>query len=590
MPGTCGCDTPDDDTDSDGLADCIDPCPNSVNNGDTDSDGTLDCDDLCPNDPLKIYPGACGCGVSDADTDGDTYVDCLDACPNDPMKIAPGSCGCGNPEPGMTCNDNNVNTINDVVNGSCQCVGTLVVTCANDLILDLVTDANGSQSSWTIEPQGGGAPVAQGSGYASNATLAVPICLPNGNYVLRVLDSGNNGINSPGGYTLRTLDGRRIVDDMGNGGFGGQSVVTQGFKLPLGSLHVEGTNCDRVDFLPTENIRVTPNAAVSAQYGITSSTSGYEWWIYNPNGGYSRTVFFSHTLASAQFPDGPERATYFRWANLVTNPVPHNMFLNVRVRPIVAGVGGSFGPACRFKIDTQPSNCITTQLIGTPGATMSCGATGKVVKASGHPGRIYAQPAVRVVNGMNLPANSYLFEIVEPISGYMRTIAASTYTLVLGQWYTDPLLCGTYSYNVRVRVSFDNGVTWCPYGPVCSVDITNNLAAPFCSVPGGPMAGGDDRLFYDGDESNMEPVFSLWPNPNNGEQLYVIVDGLRSEVTTATVELFDLLGQKVATHTVPMNGNTLNTVIALHGALADGLYVVNVTVGEQTFMQRLVID
>ena len=104
------------------------------------------------------------------------------------------------------------------------------------------------------------------------------------------------------------------------------------------------------------------------------------------------------------------------------------------------------------------------------------------------------------------------------------------------------------------------------------------------------MAGGDDRLFYDGDESNMEPVFSLWPNPNNGEQLYVIVDGLRSEVTTATVELFDLLGQKVATHTVPMNGNTLNTVIALHGALADGLYVVNVTVGEQTFMQRLVID
>lgn len=100
----------------------------------------------------------------------------------------------------MACNDNNANTINDVVNGSCVCAGTLVVTCANDLILDLVTDANGSQTSWTIEPQGGGAPVAQGSGYASNATVAVPICLPNGNYVLRVLDSGNNGIASPGGY------------------------------------------------------------------------------------------------------------------------------------------------------------------------------------------------------------------------------------------------------------------------------------------------------------------------------------------------------------------------------------------------------
>ena len=589
-PGICGCDTPDDDSDGDGVADCIDPCPTSVNNGDTDSDGTLDCDDLCPNDPNKIYPGACGCGTPDADADGDTYVDCLDACPNDPLKIAPGTCGCGNPEPGMACNDNNVNTINDVVNGSCQCAGTLVVTCANDMILDLVTDANGSEISWSIEPQGGGAPVAQGSGYASNATLAVPICLPNGNYVLRVLDSGNNGIASPGGYILRTQDGRRIVDDMDNGGFAGQSVVSQGFKLPLGNLHVEGNNCDRVDFLPTENIRVTPDVAVSAQYGITNSTSGYEWCIYNPNGGYHRTVFFSHALANSQFPDGPERATYFRWANLVSSPVPHNMLLNVRVRPVVAGVAGSYGPACRFKIDTQPSSCITTQLIGTPGPTMSCGATGKVVKASGHAGRIYAQPAVRVVNGMNLPANSYLFEIVEPISGYMRTIATNTYTLVLGQWYTAPLLCGTHNYSVRVRVSFDNGATYCPYGNACGVSITNNLAAPFCTVPGGPMAGGDDRIFHDGDESTMEPVFSMWPNPNNGEQLYMIIDGLQEEATTATVDLFNLVGQKVATHTIPVNGSTLNTVIPLNGALSNGLYVVNVTVGEQTFMQRLVID
>ncbi|MBK8615358.1 MAG: hypothetical protein IPN85_18295 [Flavobacteriales bacterium] len=50
-------------------------------------------------------------------------------------------------------------------------------------------------------------------------------------------------------------------------------------------------------------------------------------------------------------------------------------------------------------------------------------------------------------------------------------------------------------------------------------------------------------------------------------------------MTTATVELFDLLESKVAMHTVPMNGNTLQHLDALHGALADGLYVVNVTVG-----------
>lgn len=33
--------------------------------------------DLCPNDPLKIEPGICGCGVADEDTDADGVVNCL---------------------------------------------------------------------------------------------------------------------------------------------------------------------------------------------------------------------------------------------------------------------------------------------------------------------------------------------------------------------------------------------------------------------------------------------------------------------------------------------------------------------------------
>ncbi|MCY3001756.1 MAG: hypothetical protein NTV21_08125, partial [Planctomycetota bacterium] len=66
-------------------------CPNI----DTDGDGTVDCIDGCPVDPLKIAPGACGCGVADTDTDGDGTPDCIDGCPSDPLKTAPGNCGCG---------------------------------------------------------------------------------------------------------------------------------------------------------------------------------------------------------------------------------------------------------------------------------------------------------------------------------------------------------------------------------------------------------------------------------------------------------------------------------------------------------------
>jgi hypothetical protein len=68
--------------------------------------------DLCPTDGNKIAPGQCGCGVADTDSDGDGIANCVDNCPN--VAGVQGS----------SCNDNNVCTINDVLNANCQCAGT----------------------------------------------------------------------------------------------------------------------------------------------------------------------------------------------------------------------------------------------------------------------------------------------------------------------------------------------------------------------------------------------------------------------------------------------------------------------------------
>ncbi len=76
----CGCGVADDDTDGDGVADCIDQCPGEDDTVDTDGDGTVDCLEDCDNDPLKTEPGICGCGVADDDTDGDGVPDCVDNC------------------------------------------------------------------------------------------------------------------------------------------------------------------------------------------------------------------------------------------------------------------------------------------------------------------------------------------------------------------------------------------------------------------------------------------------------------------------------------------------------------------------------
>jgi hypothetical protein len=61
---------------------------------DTDHDGVPDCLDGCPYDPTKIAPGFCGCNTPDIDSDGDGVPDCIDLCPQDPNNTASGQCGC----------------------------------------------------------------------------------------------------------------------------------------------------------------------------------------------------------------------------------------------------------------------------------------------------------------------------------------------------------------------------------------------------------------------------------------------------------------------------------------------------------------
>lgn len=60
------------------------PAPCLPESPDADSDGFPDCADGCPLDPVKIAPGACGCGVEEdlSDTDGDGIIACFDICPD----------------------------------------------------------------------------------------------------------------------------------------------------------------------------------------------------------------------------------------------------------------------------------------------------------------------------------------------------------------------------------------------------------------------------------------------------------------------------------------------------------------------------
>ena len=585
------------DGDGDGTADCADGCPTDplkadpgqcgCFNPDTDSDGDLvaDCVDLCPADPNKSDPGICGCGVSDVDTDLDGTVDCLDLCPNDPTKIVPGTCGCGVPDTdgdtdgvadcvdscpgvfgqiGSACDDGNGQTINDVLDANCECHGTAPECEANSILLDLVTDLDGSQTSWDIVDIGTENVVCSGNGYLANQTITLACCLEDGCYELRVFDSAGDGMSNgtTGGYVLRTLEGDRIIDNSGDGVFASVSQISGhlGFCVPLGTDKVIPAHCDKDDWTLADIIQSQLNSAVTAQYGITNATSGYQFWFTNPDGGYNRRISQTHAApGSVSGAPANQRAAYLKLSAIVSYPLPAYTNLNVRVRTQVAGVFSEWGPACRFALNPP---CATTQLTTTASPVVSCGATGLLLSS-----RIYAT----AVPGANL----YQFEFTKP--GYLRRIEFADRSTLLN-FVTYPLTNNT-CYNVRVRVSFDGGNTFCPFGPYCTITIGTAVCAP--AMPLAP----DDAADY-----ASESKLTIWPNPNDGSLVNISFTDIDVDVNTVGVDVMDAVGRVVTTRTLPVQDGVVRSTMSFDETLAPGLYVVNLQAGDRRWTERLVIQ
>ncbi|MCC6839647.1 MAG: hypothetical protein IT230_05755, partial [Flavobacteriales bacterium] len=531
-PGACGCGTPDTDTDTDGMADCIDPCPN---------DATNTCNNC--HDPCYAEFGTPTPCATFVDTDSDGTCDATDGCDNDPLKTSPVTCGCGNLEPGSTCNDGDNNTINDIVGANCICAGT-PSGCANDLTLEFQNDANPLEVTWEILDandvvvQSGSNPV------PANNTGNLPICLPDGCFRLRVLDSGGDGMTT-GGYELRLQNtGERLIDNTNNFGNGSVSTISgnQTFCLPIGTDKPIHSSCDKLDWLPNRFVVCHANAAVSAQYGVTNSTSGYEFWFFDPNGSYSYRRFRSHSTSDG-YGSGATRACHFKvngWINSPATPhLPSNTLLNLRVRGRVAGNNLAFGPACQFKIDAALAACPRVKLQDNlaHGDQYSCGVSREFGGGSRPANRIYATPPqpvpavpsylVRYQFRFRIPSESIC--IVRPPQTSAR--------LVLNWTSGTPLECSK-TYEVDVRVSLDAGATWCfgpgatdqastcadteDWGKVCLVSISG------CDE----MDGGGDHMAIHGDGQ-----FTLYPNPNHGDQLFVSLSQVQEGVQTVNVDI-----------------------------------------------------
>ena len=83
---------------------------------------------------------------------------------------------------------------------------------------------------------------------------------------------------------------------------------------------------------------------------------------------------------------------------------------------------------------------------------------------------------------------------------------------------------------------------------------------------------------------------TLYPNPNNGDQLFINLTEVSADVNTVSVDIYDLAGKRVSARTIVVSDGLVNTSIDINGELANGLYMVNITAGEKTYNERLVIQ
>jgi len=450
--------------------------------------------------------------------------------------------------------------------------------CTENLTLEFATDVNGSETSWEIVQLGTSTVVASGptSPFADNSTIVENICLPIGCYQLRVFDAGGNGI-SGGGYVLRNTSGHRIIDSRNNGDFTAVSQVsgTSGFCLPIGTQALTLGTTDREDLLVTDQVIAHPDAAVSAEYPVSSngdlSDDGYQFWIFDPHGTYSRRILLSHASSGTGGGVGATRACHLR-LNYTTLPVPLTVLLNVRVRPRVNGVNNEWGPAGRLRVQPYPPPCPTTRLVDTPGSpNYSCG----VSRVFGGSDKVVAF----AVSGADL----YQFEFEQAAEGYLRRIASSNSALLLN-WFTNQPLCGTYAYLVRVRTSFDAGATWCAFGADCTVTITNSESG--CS-PSPAFAGNSTRAMGSLEDAGMLMVH---PNPTRDGRLTVQLEGLALNEAQVRSEVYDMLGALLYQQVLSCSGGALRQVLQLPAGLRSGTYLLVLQTDTRAYQRRVVVE
>jgi hypothetical protein len=199
----------------------------------------------------------------------------------------------------------------------------------------------------------------------------------------------------------------------------------------------------------------------------------------------------------------------------------------------------------------------STFLVGTAvtGNTIICGATGyryrftKVTDCTGTvtAGLPFTQDTPGSTPFLNLAS---VFPSALPNVGYWRVEIAPIFSYGLGN-----------------------------YGPAQTIQVTGTSAS---------MMLPETNEGFDAEKSNDAGALSgIYPNPNNGEMVYINVSGL--DDNALDLRIFDAFGKLVTEKQYAVEGS-LNTVLVFEQRLVSGLYTIELRSGSTILKEKMVVQ
>ncbi len=101
-----------------------------------------------------------------------------------------------------------------------------------------------------------------------------------------------------------------------------------------------------------------------------------------------------------------------------------------------------------------------------------------------------------------------------------------------------------------------------------------------------PMGGG---VSPDGWASLDNINMTIYPNPNDGEQVYLQLDKLMDIQQNIFVEVFDIYGKMIHNEQIAVNGANVNKILTFDQPLATGLYLINIRINDQTITRKMMV-